>query len=78
MTVIAKRVLLWIPVAALNGSGSESFVYTLWSEKEGTLASPVEVVTGISDGEYVQILSGLSEGDRIYWLWYEPEESSEL
>ena len=70
--------VLMIPVAALNGNGSECFVYTGWSEKEGTLTSPVRVVTGVSDGEYVQILSGLSEGDRIYWNWYEPEESSAL
>ena len=70
--------VLRIPVAALNDSGSGCFVYTGWSEKDGTLTNPVSVVTGISDGEYVQILSGLEQGDTFFYSWYDAQESSEL
>ena len=34
-----------------------------------TVPSPVE--TGLSDGEYVQILSGLSEGQTIWYRYYD-------
>lgn len=70
--------VLRIPVAALNENGSESFVYTGWSEKEDALLSPVPVVTGVSDGEYVEVLSGLEAGDTFFYSWYDAQESSAL
>lgn len=70
--------VLCIPVAALQGNGSETFVCTGWSEKENAPTDPVPVVTGVSDGERVQILSGLSEGDTFFYLYYEAREGSTL
>ena len=64
-----------IPVAALIQTGSRSYVYTALDEKTGEPASPVEVTPGFSDGEYVLILSGLSEGDTVYYPYYEALES---
>ena len=37
----------------------------------GRLTDPVAVTTGVSDGEYVQLLSGLEEGQTVYYAWYE-------
>ena len=64
-----------IPVAALIQTGSRCVVYTSLDEKTGDPASPVEVTPGFSDGEYVLILSGLSEGDTVYYPYYEALES---
>ena len=45
------------------------------SQEEG-LTDPVAVTTGVSDGEYVQLLSGLEEGREIYYAWYEEDAVS--
>ena len=68
--------VLTIPVAALNDNGSETFVYTSYDEKSGELGSPVAVETGISDGESVQILSGIQEGQTVYYSYYDTLEIS--
>lgn len=57
-----------VPAAALYEDGAHTYLYTGYDEKEGILQGAVEVTTGISDGEYVEILSGLEEGDTY---WYE-------
>ncbi len=60
-----------IPVAALVDNGSETVVYTRKSGEE--LKKPVTVTTGVSDGENVEILSGLEEGKTFYYSVYEGE-----
>ena len=67
--------VLTIPVAAIVEQGSRSLVYTALDE-DGALTAPVEVTTGVSDGEYVQILSGLSENSEIYYGYYDTLEES--
>lgn len=59
---------LLIPTAALNDRGSECYVYTSYDSQSGTLGSPVPVIAGASDGEHTMILSGLDEGQTV---WYE-------
>ncbi len=61
--------VLTIPVAALVEEDSIVYVYTSYDEKTETLGDPVEVTTGLSDGESVEITSGLTEGDE-YWYSY--------
>lgn len=58
-----------IPVAALNDSGSKCFVYTAYEQKGDLLTMPVEVTTGVSDGINVQILSGLTEGQTVWYRY---------
>ena len=58
-------------MAALTQSDGKSFVYTALDEKTGEPISLTEVTTGVSDGEYVLIESGLSEGDTVYYPYYE-------
>lgn len=60
-----------IPVEALNESGSTTFVYTGYDRESNTLLNPVTVETGLSDGERVLILSGLSEGDTFWYAYYD-------
>ena len=60
-----------IPVAALEEVGSQTVVYTGQDENTGALIGPVVVQTGASDGESVEILSGLSVGDRFCYAYYD-------
>ena len=61
-----------IPVEALHQTSSTSYVYTEYDEDMGEFGGMVEVVTGISNSSYVEIISGLNEGDRV---WYTEEET---
>ena len=65
-----------IPVAALVEDGTKTLVYTGYDEKNAVLTNPVTVTTGVSDGEYVQILSGLSESDTVYYAYYDTAEQT--
>ena len=67
---------LTIPVAALVEQGGKNLVYTGFDEKNKTLLDPVAVETGLSDGESVQILSGLTEGQAIWYRYYDQVEIS--
>ena len=60
-----------IPVAALTETGTTTLVYRTYDEELGEFADSVPVTTGISDGEYVQILSGIAEGEQIYYPYYD-------
>ena len=60
---------LLVPVAALVELGNETVIYTKQSAE--ALSNPVAVTTGVSDGEYVEILSGLAEGDSYCYAYYE-------
>lgn len=61
--------VLIIPAAALNEDADGTFVYTSYNAKDDALGSPVYVTTGLSDGENVEILSGMSEGDEYYYRY---------
>ena len=66
ITVSEAEDAVLIPVSALQESGTTTFVYTE-ADDEGNLSGAVEVETGLSDGTNVEILSGLSEGDVVYY-----------
>lgn len=66
--------VLTVPVAALQSSGSEVFAYTGYDEKEDAYTGPVAVTVGLSDGEKVEILSGLEAGDTVCYAGYEPKK----
>ena len=55
-----------ISIAALQERGEETFVYTS-QESDGTLSGETTVETGLSDGEKVEIVSGLKEVDTVYY-----------
>ena len=68
-----KQNILLIPAAALVQQGARTVVYTAL-DKEGNPANPVEVKTGLSDGENVEVISGLAEGQKIYYSYYDTVE----
>ena len=65
-----------IPAAAITEQGTETVVYTGYDEESGEFISPVTVTTGASDGENVEILSGLESGDTYYYAYYDTLEIS--
>lgn len=67
---------LTIPVAALVEQGNKTMVYTLFDEKSQVLTGLTPVETGLSDGEYVQILSGLTEDVAVWYPYYDQLELS--
>ena len=78
LTLDSEENTLTVPVAALVEDGTKTMVYTGYNEKSETFTGPVEVTTGVSDGEYVQILSGLSSGDTVYYAYYDTPEVSNI
>ena len=60
-----------IPVAALTETGNQTVVYTGYDDETEEFTGPVTVTTGKSDGEYVQILSGITDGQTVYYSYYD-------
>ena len=58
---------LIIPVDALHQTSSTSYVYTSYDSELGIFGGIVEVEAGISNNDYVEIISGLNEGDTVYY-----------
>lgn len=58
---------LIIPVDALNKTSSTAYVYTTYDEENETFGGMTEVEYGISNSNYVEIKSGLNEGDTVYY-----------
>ena len=75
MLSIADGVLT-LPADALVELGNKTVVYTGYDEETETLLDPVEVVVGKSDGENVEILEGLADGQTYYYAYYDTLEIS--
>jgi len=61
--------IIKIPLEALQESGKEQFVYVGTAISEPSLGEKRTVTTGISDGEFVEITSGLSAGEKINYVY---------
>lgn len=66
ITVDSAEDVLTIPADALQEKGGTTFVYTEVDDS-GNLSGEVEVQTGLSSDTYVEITSGLSEGQTVYY-----------
>ena len=77
-TVVLATVsdVLTIPADALVERGNETIVYTAYDEESETLQGPVIVKVGCSDGENVEILEGLVDGQTYYYAYYDTLEIS--
>lgn len=60
---------LSVPAEALSEEGTETYVYTGYNAETDELTNPVKVDTGMADGTNVEILSGLDEGQQIYYKY---------
>ena len=56
-----------IPVDALHQTSSGYFVYTSYDKETKQYGGKVDVVPGLSNSNYVEIKSGLKEGDVVYY-----------
>ena len=72
LTVGVTEDIFTIPTAALYQKGNRSFVYTAYDPETRTLSGEREVTIGVSDGETVEITEGLSEGEKVWYSYYEP------
>ena len=63
--------LLSIPVAAVYEGEGRAFVYTSYDAEKDVLGNPIYLELGLSDGEYVEVLSGLSEGQNFWYAYYD-------
>ena len=61
-----------IPAAALHQTSTSAFVYTAYDEETKQYGGMKEVTFGLSNDDYVEITSGLDEGDVVY---YEEEKN---
>ena len=68
---------LVIPTAALQDSGSKTYVYTALDRSGTAPAGPTEVTVGVSDGETAQILSGLEEGQTVWYFSYADHQTGD-
>ena len=56
-----------IPVEALHKTSDGAYVYTTYDEELQEYGGKVDVVTGLENSTYVEIKSGLSVGDTVYY-----------
>ena len=59
---------LIIPADALHQTSASSFVYTSYDRETGEYGGLKEVQAGISNSESVEILSGLEEGETVWYV----------
>ena len=51
----------------MTEEGNTSYVYTEKDDSTGELSGKTKVETGTTDGNNIEITSGLSEGDTVYY-----------
>ena len=56
-----------IPIEALHKTRDGAYVYTSYNEEYQEYGGKVDVVTGLENSTYVEIKSGLSVGDTVYY-----------
>ena len=56
-----------IPIEALHQTSDGAYVYTSYNEEYQEYGGRVDVVTGLENSTYVEIKSGLSVGDTVYY-----------
>lgn len=59
--------VLILPADAVHRTSAISFVYTDYDEENGVFGGMHPIETGISNDEFVELLSGLQAGDVVYY-----------
>ena len=67
VNITGSENVLIVPVDAVHRTRAAAYVYMSYNKETDTFGDEKEVVTGISNDEYIEIVSGLAEGDVI---WY--------
>ena len=58
---------LLVPADAVHYTSTGAYVYTSYDEQLQEYGGRVDIVTGLSNDDYVEVISGLSEGDTVYY-----------
>ena len=58
---------LIIPVDALHQNSASYYVYTGYDEEQKRYTGRTDVTIGMQNDDYVEITSGLNEGDTVYY-----------
>lgn len=61
--------LLTIPAAAIVEENGKTWVYTKYDKSKDVLTGLTEITTGMSDGQLVQILDGLTENSVFFYRY---------
>ena len=69
ITTATSEAVPTLPAAAIQSQDGKSWVYTAYDEKTDTLSGLTQVELGRSDGENVEILSGLDSGASCYYRY---------
>ena len=75
ITTEERKDVLTLPMNALQEQGDRTFVYTE-QDAEGNLSGEVEIQTGLTDGNTVEITDGLEEGDTVYYMRSESTQTN--
>ena len=75
ITTEERDQVLTLPMNALQEQGDRTFVYTK-QEADGTLSGEVEIQTGLTDGNTVEITDGLEEGETVYYMRSDSSQSN--
>ena len=75
ITLFTSEGLVTIPTEALVCEGTKTYVYTSYDSKNDELGSPTDVKTGASDGLVTEIISGLKEGDTVWYNYFDKPDT---
>ena len=73
VTIEGVENALLLPVDAVKKTSATAYVYTTYDADTDTLGGMVEVQLGLSNGTLTEIVSGLKQGDTVY---YTPKEQT--
>ena len=73
VTIQGVENALLLPVDAIRKTSTTAYVYTAYDAETDTLGGMTEVSLGLTNGSYTEIVSGLKEGDTVY---YTPKEQT--
>ena len=73
VNITGSENVLIVPTDAVHRTRASAFVYTSYNTETGEYGDMREVTVGISNDEYIEIISGLREGDVI---WYQEVQTN--
>ncbi len=68
ISISAAADALILPEDAVNRTSDRYYVYTAIDEATGELSGMKEVTIGVNGGGYTEILSGVEEGELVYYI----------
>ncbi len=67
INISGRENVLILPAEAVNRTSASAYVFTGYVAETGMLTDPKTVTVGLSNEEYTEIRSGLSEGETVYY-----------